>query len=58
MVKSAMPNVGETLYRLRAGAERARLDKFLAAKLPDISRTRLKGLIERGAAGDGARHPL
>ena len=48
MVKSAMPNVGETLYRLRAGDERARLDKFLAAKLPDISRTRLKGLIESG----------
>ena len=48
MVKSAMPNVGETLYRLRAGDERARLDKFLAAKLPDISRTRLKGLVESG----------
>jgi 23S rRNA pseudouridine1911/1915/1917 synthase len=48
MVKSAMPNVGETLYRLRAGDERARLDKFLAAELPDISRTRLKGLIESG----------
>ena len=48
MVKSAMPNVGETLYRLRAGDERARLDKFLAAALPDISRTRLKGLIESG----------
>ncbi|MDA0231117.1 MAG: RluA family pseudouridine synthase [Proteobacteria bacterium] len=43
-----MPNVGETLYRLRAGDERARLDKFLAAALPDISRTRLKGLIESG----------
>ena len=48
MVKSAMPNVGESLYRLRAGDERARLDKFLAAALPDMSRTRLKGLIESG----------
>ena len=48
MVKSAMPKEGETLYRLRAGDERARLDKFLAAALPDISRTRLKGLIESG----------
>ena len=48
MVKSAMPKEGETLYRLRAGDERARLDKFLAAALPDISRSRLKGLIESG----------
>ena len=48
MVKSAMPNEGETLSRLRAGDGRARLDKFLAAALPDISRTRLKGLIESG----------
>ena len=48
MVKSAMPNIEETIYRLRAGNERARLDKFLATELPDISRTRLKGLIESG----------
>ena len=43
-----MPKEGETLYRLRAGDERARLDKFLALALPDISRNRLKGLIESG----------
>ncbi len=43
-----MPKEGETFYRLRAGDERARLDKFLAAALPDISRNRLKGLIESG----------
>jgi len=48
MEKSAMPKEGETLYRLRAGDERARLDKFLALALPDISRNRLKGLIESG----------
>ncbi len=48
MVKSAMPKEGETTYRLRAGDERARLDKFLATALPDISRNRLKGLIESG----------
>jgi len=48
MVKSAMPKYGETLYRLNAGDTRARLDKFLADALPDISRTRLKGLIESG----------
>jgi 23S rRNA pseudouridine1911/1915/1917 synthase len=48
MVKSVMPIEGETIYRLRAGDERARLDKFLALALPDISRSRLKGLIESG----------
>ncbi len=48
MVKSAMVKEGETTYRLRAGDERARLDKFLATALPDISRNRLKGLIESG----------
>jgi 23S rRNA pseudouridine1911/1915/1917 synthase len=48
MVKSAMPKYGEALYRLNAGDTRARLDKFLADALPDISRTRLKGLIESG----------
>jgi len=48
MVKSAMPNEEETLYRLRAGDERARIDKFLALALPDISRSRLKRLIESG----------
>lgn len=32
-----------------------RLDRWLSAKLPDISRTRIKALIEAGAAtGDGA----
>jgi 23S rRNA pseudouridine1911/1915/1917 synthase len=48
MLKLAMPKEGETQYRLRAGDERARLDKFLALALPDISRSRLKGLIENG----------
>ncbi len=48
MVKSAMPKQRETLHRLRAGNERTRLDKFLSLALPDISRSRLKGLIESG----------
>ena len=48
MVKSVMPKEEKSLYRLRAGIERARLDKFLAVALPDISRSRLKGLIENG----------
>ena len=48
MVKSAMPKEGTSQYRLRAGKERTRLDKFLALALPDISRNRLKGLIESG----------
>jgi 23S rRNA pseudouridine1911/1915/1917 synthase len=48
MLKSIMPNEGESQYSLRAGDERARLDKFLALAVPDISRNRLKGLIESG----------
>ncbi|MBT5676875.1 MAG: RluA family pseudouridine synthase [Rhodospirillaceae bacterium] len=48
MLKSIMPNEGETQYSLSAGDERARLDKFLALALPDLSRNRLKGLIESG----------
>ncbi len=48
MLKSIMSKEGETQYSLSAGDERARLDKFLALALPDISRNRLKGLIESG----------
>lgn len=40
----------ESRYTVRAGAgdAGARLDKLLATALPDLSRTRLKGLIEQG----------
>ncbi len=48
MLKSTMAKEGKTLFSLRAGDERARLDKFLALALPDMSRNRLKGLIENG----------
>ena len=48
MLKSIMPNEKELQYNLRAGDDRPRLDKFLALALPDISRNRLKGLIESG----------
>jgi len=50
-----MPKEVETLYRLRAGDERARLDKFLALALPDISRNRHKGLIESGQVRIGGK---
>ena len=44
-----------TLRRARAGADEAgwRLDRFLAAKLPDLSRSRLKALIEDGQVALG-----
>jgi 23S rRNA pseudouridine1911/1915/1917 synthase len=43
------PDSKESLYRVRAGPDDAgaRLDKFLSAALPELSRTRLKGLIEQ-----------
>ncbi|MEE9139641.1 MAG: RluA family pseudouridine synthase [Alphaproteobacteria bacterium] len=43
------PDSKESLYRVRASPDDAgaRLDKFLSAALPELSRTRLKGLIEQ-----------
>lgn len=55
MLKSNMPKEGETTYSLSAGDERTRLDKFLALALPDISRSRLKGLIENGQVRVGGK---
>lgn len=45
-----MTEPGGTLHRFRvaAGRSRARLDKYLAEVLPEISRSRLKTLIEQG----------
>lgn len=42
-------------YELTVAAEEAglRLDRFLAARLPGLSRSRIKGLIEEGAASAG-----
>ncbi|MCL5429207.1 MAG: RluA family pseudouridine synthase [Chloroflexi bacterium] len=45
------PRVNERVHRLRAPvASSLRLDKFLAAELPQYSRARLQGLIKEGRA--------
>ena len=48
-------SVDGTLRRAEAGPDEAgwRLDRFLAAKLPDLSRSRLQALIAEGAVSCG-----
>jgi 23S rRNA pseudouridine1911/1915/1917 synthase len=52
-----MPKAGETIETAVAGADDAgmRLDRFLAAKLVELSRTRLKQLILAGEVGVNGR---
>jgi 23S rRNA pseudouridine1911/1915/1917 synthase len=54
-LNSATENLSDSGRRATVGAEHAgfRLDRFLAVALPDVSRSRLKALIETGAVGRG-----